>query len=148
MTKSIPIQDRLEIQELSTSYAFFCDTKDYRSVSQFFIETGVWDESVLGLPVCEGRMRIHEFFCGMEQANLDYLIHINGSHRIAEFDNDAASGTVHLHSEGRINGNDFRILGYYADDYVKREGAWFFKKRKLIEIAPTQGSVRSVFNIS
>jgi SnoaL-like domain len=135
----IPVEDRLEIQELAARYVFRCDTARYDEVGELFAEDGVWDETVVGLPLCEGRPAIHEFFSSMAQADLEWMIHVLGSQQLTQFDRDTASGTYHLHVEGVFNGNAVRILGYYADDYVKVDGRWLFKHRKLVEIAPSTG---------
>jgi hypothetical protein len=98
----------------------------------------VFDESVIGLPRCAGRAEIEAVFPSVGDA-LEYLIHINANHQITEYGDGRASATCHLHAEGRYLGSDFRILGYYADDYVKVEDRWLFAHRKLIEIAPSTG---------
>jgi hypothetical protein len=41
--------------------------------------------------------------------------------------------------DGVWDGSAIRILGYYADDYVKVDGQWLFARRTLVEIAPTTG---------
>jgi hypothetical protein len=138
-TTTVPVEDRLAIQELAARYTFRCDTKHYDEIGELFADDGVWDETVVGLPLCEGRAAIHQFFCSMAQADLEYVVHINGSHSIMAFTGDTASAAVHLHVRGRFNGSDIEILGYYADDYVKAGGEWLFKHRKLIEIAPSTG---------
>jgi hypothetical protein len=99
----------------------------------------VWDETVLGVPVAEGRPAIEATFGAFAGAGIDSVVHINGAHQITAFDGDTASGTSHLHAEVRSAGLTVRILGYYADDYVKVGGAWRFARRTLVELAPTTG---------
>ena len=135
---TIGVDDRLEIQELVARYAFRCDTGRYGEIAELFAADGSWDESVIGLPQCTGHDAINQVFAATGEA-LAYLIHLCSNHQITAFDGDTASATTHLHCEGVFGGTPFRILGYYADDYVKVDGRWLFQNRKLIEIAPTTG---------
>jgi ketosteroid isomerase-like protein len=135
----IPPEDRLDIQQLLAQYAFHCDTKDYEQVAELFTDDGIWDETVIGMPRCEGREAIHQFFCGMADSSLEYLIHLNGNHRLTRYDGLSAVGTTHLHVKGHFNGNAIEILGYYADQYEKHADAWLLKSRQLVEIAPSTG---------
>jgi SnoaL-like domain len=136
--KSMPCEDRLEIQEVIAKYAFRIDTKRYGELSELFAEDGVWDETVIGLPLCEGRSTIHEFFSGVGDA-IGFVFHMNGNHHVTAFNGATASSTVHLFGEGRFAGRDVRILGYYHDEFVKVDGAWLFARRTLAEIAPSTG---------
>jgi ketosteroid isomerase-like protein len=136
---ALPIEDRVEIQDLVARYTFHTDVKDYAAVPPLFAEDGVWDESVLGAPAAEGRAAIEQTFAGFETAGIDSIIHINGCHLISAYDGDSASGSSHLHAEIRALGRTVRILGYYADDYVKVDGTWLFQRRELVELAPTEG---------
>ena len=78
----IPAEDRLAIHEVTARYIFLCDTKDYAAVSGVFTEAGVWDETVVGFPLCEGRAAINEMFTSMAQADLEYVVHIQGSQTV------------------------------------------------------------------
>ena len=135
----IPVEDRLEIQELVARYAFYCDTRQYDKIDPLFAADGVFDESILGIPVARGRAAIRELF-EQSGAAVTYLIHLNCNHQISEFDGHRAVGTAHLHAEGVLNGaNAFRILGYYADEYAKAAGRWLLRHRQLVAIAPLEG---------
>ena len=135
----IPIEDRVEIQDLGARYAFFCDTAQYDKIDPLFTEDGVFDESILGMPVTRGRAGIRALFKATG-TTLTFLIHLNCNHRIAAYGGNTASTTTHLHAEGLLtDGTAFRILGYYADDYEKVAGMWLMKHRKLVAIAPLVG---------
>jgi len=138
MTK-IPAEDRLDIQQLVAQYAFHCDTKGYERVSELFTDDGIWDETVIGMPRCEGRKAIHEFFCSMAERPLEYLIHLNGNHRLTRYGGLTAAATTHLHVKGLFNGQLIEILGYYADEYEMCGDVWLLKSRLLVEIAPSTG---------
>jgi hypothetical protein len=58
--RPVPVEHRLEIEELGARYAFRCDTGLYDQVAELFAEGGIWDESVVGLPVCEGPDAINQ----------------------------------------------------------------------------------------
>jgi hypothetical protein len=135
---AIPVEDRLDLQELVARYAFRCDTKLYSEIQHLFTDDGIFDETVIGLPLCTGRPAIHELFNNVGPA-VDYLIHLNCNHQITAYNGTTANATSHLHVEGLMAGNQLRILGYYNDTYQKIDGAWLFKHRKLIEIAPSTG---------
>ena len=135
----VPVEDRLEIQALSACYAFFCDTAQYDKIDPLFAADGIFDESILGMPLTRGRAAIRDLFAATG-TTIEFLIHLNCNHRITEYGGNSASGTTHLHAEGMLaGGNAFRILGYYADDYEKKAGAWLLKHRKLVAIAPLIG---------
>jgi SnoaL-like domain len=134
----IPIEDRLEIQDLVARYAVACDMKKYADVEHVFAEDSTFDESILGMPVTRGNKAIAKFFCATGES-VDWLIHLNCNHHINAFDGHSASATSHLHAEGMLRGTAFRIYGYYADDYVKTAGRWYIKQRQLVAIAPLVG---------
>jgi hypothetical protein len=136
---SIPVEDRLAIQEVGARYAVNCDTKRYSDMSELFAPDGTWDETVIGLPLCEGRAAVHEFFCGPGPTAVEFIHHTTSNHLINEFDGETARGTTHLYAEGRCFGNVIRVFGYYADDYIKIDGRWLFQHRQLVEIAPSSG---------
>ena len=135
--RTIPVQVRLDLQALSARYAFRCDTKQYALVGELFTDGGVFDETVIGLPLCEGRAAIHALFTSMD-GPVGFVFHMNGNHQVTAYDGATASATCHLHAEGVFHGSAFKILGYYVDDYA-REGQWRFRKRKLVAIAPPTG---------
>lgn len=136
---AVPVADRLDIQELVALYTFHTDTRDFGSVPQLFTEDGVWDETVLGAPLCAGRDAIVAAFTGLAAADIGFVVHINGSHHISAFHGDTASGTSHLNAELLVEGHRVSVLGYYADDYAKVAGAWRFARRKLVALAPIAG---------
>jgi hypothetical protein len=135
----VPADDRFELQELGARYAVNCDTKRYSAISELWAPDGTWDETIIGLPLCEGRAAIHEFFCGPAPEAVEFIHHIASNHVIDEFDGQTARGTTHLYAEGCFFGNRVRVLGYYADEFVKVDGRWLFQRRELKEIAPSEG---------
>lgn len=136
---AVPVADRLDIQELVALYTLRTDTRDFRAVPDLFAEDGVWDETVLGAPLCAGREAIDAAFGALAAADVRYVVHINGAHHIATFTGDSASGTLHLHAELMVGDRRVTVFGYYADEYVKVNGRWRFARRKLAELAPIAG---------
>lgn len=136
---AMPIEDRIEIQDLVARYSFHTDVKDYAAVPPLFAEDGVWDESVLGAEPAVGRAAVEQAFAAFETAGIDSIIHVNGCHLISAYDGDTARGSSHVHAEIRVFGRTVRILGYYADEYVRTGGGWRFLRRQLVELAPTEG---------
>lgn len=135
----VPIADRLDIQDLVALYTFRTDTRDFSNVPKLFAPDGVWDETVLGAPLCSGRDAIEGAFAALAAADVGFVIHINGAHQISAFAGVTASGTSHLHAELMIAGHRATVFGYYADDYVKLDGTWRFAHRKLVALAPVAG---------
>jgi hypothetical protein len=136
---AVPIADRLDIQELVALYTFRTDTRDFGSIPELFAADGVWDETVLGAPLCDGRDAISAAFTALAAADVGYVVHINGAHHISAFTGETASGTSHLHAELMVGGDRMTVLGYYRDEYVKVDGAWRFSLRKLEALAPVAG---------
>ena len=136
---AVPVADRLEIQELVALYTLRTDTRDFRSVPDLFAEDGVWDETVLGAPLCTGREAIDAAFGALAAADVRYVVHINGVHHIAAFTGESASGTSHLHAELMVGDRRVTVFGYYADEYVKVNGRWRFARRNLAELVPIAG---------
>jgi hypothetical protein len=99
----------------------------------------VFDETVIGMPLCENRAAIDALFCSMDQADLDFLFHLNGNHRITGYSETTATATCHLLMEGHYLGRAIRIVGYYADEYRKITGQWLFRRRRLHEITLSTG---------
>ncbi len=133
-----PLEERLAIQELGARYAFRCDTGRYSEIAELFAEDGIFDETVIGLPLCSGREAIAAFFPSMAPM-IGYLIHLSSNHQLTAYDGMTAASTTHLHVEASVLGNPVRILGYYDDRYAKVDGSWLFTRRTLVEIAPTTG---------
>ena len=134
----IPVEDRLAIEELVSEYAFRCDTRQYERCVDLFLEDAVFDETVLGLPLCGGRPMIREAFVeGSQHMGTAFGFHLFGNHRVTAFHGDTARGTCHLLFEARARAGETRVLGYFEDDYKKVDGKWYFSRRKLLEIAPT-----------
>jgi len=64
------------------------------------------------------------------------VFHINSNHVITKFDGETATGTSHVYAFSRFEGVHTKVAGYYDDQYVKQAGAWRFKHRTLVQIAP------------
>jgi hypothetical protein len=137
-TTAVPVEDRLAIQDLVARYSFYCDTKRYQDCAPLFAEAGQFDETVIGIPLSDGRPAIDATFRGMDGL-IDFLAHLTSNHRIGTYDTDSAAGTVHVHVLGSYQGAGLEVLGYYEDDYVKQHGQWLFARRRLVEIAPSVG---------
>lgn len=146
---TVPVEDRLAIQETCARYASLCDTGHMDKMYEVFTEDGLFDESIIGVPVVRGAeaMRTNVFgqkgvdaICkrfGQSTFTLTFVIHLTSNHVIHEFNGTTASGATHLHCEiGFADGKTLRILGYYADQYVKQNGRWLISSRILHALAP------------
>ena len=137
----IPVEDRLDTQELVARYAFLCDSGQHSNIHDLFTDDGLFAESIIGMPIAHGAAELKHVFV-TEGAKASHLIHINCNHLINTFDGSNASGTTHLHVEAPLaTGTMLRISGYYDDVYAKVDGRWRIRRRQLKSFLPIQGLV-------
>ncbi len=141
---SIPVEERLAIQELVALYAIFCDTHRFPKLVDLFVEDCDFDETSVGAPRATSKAVMAEMFRRAE-SRLGPVMHNCTSHVISEYDGNTAAGMCHVFAEGAyvMDGyKPFRIFGYYDDRYEKQaDGRWYFKSRVLRTLIPSQGAV-------
>ena len=120
------LSDLEAIRELAHRYAHCVWRKDVAAAVDLFTEDGEMDTG--DRPVIKGRKALLESYRQMfGEADLhpfihDHLISIKG---------DRATGTCHLDLRATIGGESMIGAGYYDDRYVRVEGEWKFRARKL-----------------
>jgi hypothetical protein len=102
---TIPAEDRCAIKQLVADYACLCDTKRYREAGELFAPDGVWDETVIGVPLSKGPEAIGAALDGMG-AMVEAMMHINGNHRIIGY-----TGTTARDRAPRLRGDLPRRAG-------------------------------------
>ena len=125
MISSGPVEDRLAIRELVESYNDAVMRFDADAWGANWAEDGVWDT---GHGPSEGRENIVNTWQAA-MAGFSFVGFFASAGPII-VEGDTARGTWYqqefLH---RKDGGKMNITGQYHDDYVKREGRWFFAKR-------------------
>jgi uncharacterized protein (TIGR02246 family) len=126
LLSSGPLEDRLAIRELIDSYNDAVMRFDAEAWASNWAEDGIW--SLPGMGEVAGRDTI----VGMwKQAMAP--IEVRGFFAFAGpivVDGETATGTWYKQEVLRSpTGMVSSIVGEYHDDYVKREGRWWFKRR-------------------
>jgi uncharacterized protein (TIGR02246 family) len=126
MISSGPLEDRLALRELVESYNDAVMRFDADAWAANWVDDGVW--SLPGMGEVAGKEKIVALW---KQAT--------GSFEVGGFfasagpivvDGDTATGTWYQQEFLRTgDGVEVFVIGEYSDDYVKRDGRWFFKKR-------------------
>jgi ketosteroid isomerase-like protein len=135
----IPVEDRLEIQELTHCYAHYCDTRKIDLLLEHFADDAVVDETEIGLPRAQGRAALRGYFTEGAKP-LSHMMHLIGNHLISSYDGDTASGQASFLAVARVaqDGSRVQIFGYYDDKYVKRNGRWLFQSRYVVSMMPPE----------
>lgn len=131
MTASI--EDKLAIQELISRYSHAIDSRDYDAWIDCFAEDGAFEGSRVGR--FAGRAELKKFTEGFE-ARRDTM-YPNVRHcvmnTLTDVHGDQARSTSYLEvvitSE---EGAKFAFCGRYADTFVKVDGEWRIKERKVL----------------
>jgi ketosteroid isomerase-like protein len=132
------VADRLAIRELVDAYAYCADRRDaagqmalFTADTEFLVYMDVSNESPT--QHLRGRAALAPVF---DELNT-YLttMHFNGQ-STAVLDGDHASGVTyclahHLKADGSARSLMVAAIRY-LDSFVKRDGSWFFSRRKLM----------------
>ncbi len=126
MSFSGPLEDRIAIQELNASYGDAVSRRDKDDFAATWAEDGRW--KLPNIDEVTGRAVIVELWLS-QMAN--YPFHnFSGYVGALEINGDRATGRVWT-SElvENIKGVSGRVTGRYDDEYVKRDGRWYFARK-------------------
>lgn len=114
-----------DIRELPHRYGLAVDTRNLDDLMELFVE-----DVRVGRDK-SGRAALKEWFGGI-LANFQTSIHFVGNHIIDFESPDRAKGVVYCHDELDRSKDDWGV-GYiqYWDDYERRDGIWYFARRRL-----------------
>lgn len=125
-----PVEDRLAIRELHDRYADAVVRVDAGAWGDCWAEDAVWE--FMGLTI-EGRAAIVDLWTGA-MAGFDAVSFVAVPGAIA-IDGDRAKGRCQTHEILVEKGQSRVAGGLYEDEFVKRDGRWFYARRNFRVIA-------------
>ena len=136
---TIPMEERVAIEDLTYFYALYVDTRQLDLVVELFADDGVFDETRSGLPeVVRGSLELAQYY-RESMVPIEGIVHYISNHLISEYSVDQARGTCYVFCEARLkDGSPVRVFGYYDDDYVKIDGKWRFQSRVVVPLLPSE----------
>ena len=118
--------DTEEIRDLARRYAHCVWQRDGEAAAALFAEDGVMDPG--DRPALEGRAVIRETYVEIfAESEFRPFVH----NHVLDIHGDVATGTCYLDLKANVDGQLLVGWGYYDDDYIREDGQWFFKRRRL-----------------
>ena len=112
-----------EIRQLAAHYAVAIDSRDLDALVELFV-----DDVRVGRDEY-GRAALKQSF-DKQLRDIGVSILNVGTHAITLLDADHATGVVYCHGEIQDGGRWVRQAIAYTDSYERRDGRWFFVRRK------------------
>lgn len=124
------LEDRQALSDLVADYGRMVDDRDVEGLRALYAVDSVFD-SVMG-PI-RGRDAVVDYY--LERFRLfGPSFHIPHSQTVTFLSDDEATGIVTAHAElGRDDGT-FWVALRYLDHYVREDGAWRFRERKVQQL--------------
>jgi uncharacterized protein (TIGR02246 family) len=123
-----PVEDRLAIRELVDSYGDAVTRYDAEAWGSNWAEDSVWTLNLPDLPKVEGRKAIVALW-SKAMAEYEWVLMTSKPGEI-KVSGDRAKGRFYTSEVTRLKtGEEQRIAGRYDDEYVRRNGRWYFKSR-------------------
>ncbi len=120
------LADRETIRDLACRYAHHVWQKDVPAAVDLFTEDGEMDTG--DAPVIKGREALLESYQRMlGDAQFHPFVH----NHVVELHGETATGTCYLDLRATMDGRSMIGSGYYEDRYVRVDGEWKFRSRKL-----------------
>lgn len=130
------LEDRFELQDLASRYAYYVDSFMAKEWLTVFTPDAVLDESEFGM----GRYEGHEGLLGYAEAisgRVAHLIHLMANQLIWEMHGDTARGTCFALVESMQKcGTRARYHVKYEDEYRRVDGRWLIHRRILRKSFP------------
>ena len=134
------LADAEAIRDLARRYAHCVWQKDVAGAIDLFCEDAVMDTG--DREPLRGRQQMLATYGSMfEEAELHPFVH----NHVLEVSGDSARGTCYLDLRATLEGKRMTGFGYYEDEYVRVDGEWKFRSRKLemCELVEAGGSGES-----
>jgi uncharacterized protein (TIGR02246 family) len=121
--------DREQIRELATRYSFAADSRDFEAVAELF------DEEVDNGKYGKGREATRAFYEKLlGQGTEGTVMHLISNHQIDFVDDTHAYGMCYVRAVAGIGEKWTEVAACYVDDYVKRDGRWYFARRRPTDL--------------
>jgi ketosteroid isomerase-like protein len=142
---TIPIEDRLAIEDLMVSYCTAVDSlSDIEAICDVFTEDGVFDLSGIGLPKASGHAGIRAFFEGVF-ADMTHHAHYLTNFAITAYHGDTASARAYIIGMGRArDGNEVTVNGRYYFDVRRTAQGWKATRYTMDFMMPLPGSLAEI----
>jgi hypothetical protein len=123
------LEDRIAIRELIETFAVGVMRHDLEIWMGVWAEEGSWNLPSLAAPV-KGRAALREAF-GTKTGYFGFMSMLMFPHGLV-FDGDRASGRAHGQEVILPHDGGMKFLtGCFDDEYVKRDGRWWFLSRNF-----------------
>ncbi|MFC7050179.1 nuclear transport factor 2 family protein [Emcibacter nanhaiensis] len=123
------IEDQLAIQELISTFFAAAMRRDSAKWGDTFAEDGSWKIDMLDEPVV-GRDKVVAVYENLMQ-HIEF-VSISGFPNELAIDGDKATGKVYSQEFiTRKNGDQMTLVGCHHDEYVKKDGRWYFQSRRF-----------------
>jgi hypothetical protein len=113
-----------QIRQLASRYALAVDTRNLDDLAALFVEDVRVGRDAYGRDAIK-------LWYGRSLERFGTTIHFVGNHVIDFVSADEATGVVTCHDELETDGEWQVGKIQYWDTYVRRDGSWYFKRRKL-----------------
>jgi hypothetical protein len=121
--------DREQIRELVHRYSFAADGKDFDTVAELF------DPEVDNGKFGKGREATRAYYEKLLGAMPDAAVmHLIANHQVDFVDADHAYGMCYVRAVNGVGSTWSEIVACYVDDYVKRDGHWYFARRRPTDL--------------
>lgn len=142
---NIPIEDRVQIEDLMTSYCYAVDTlSDINAILGLFLPDGIMDLSGIGLAVLHGHADIRAFFEGVF-ADMTHHAHYLSNFRVLGFDGAAASAQAYVIGMGRArDGKEILVHVRYRFDVVRTDAGWKTARYAMDLLMPPPPSLAEI----
>ncbi len=127
------LEDIEAIRRLKAAYCAACDNDhDGEAVAALFTEDGTWQQTgkigSAGMESKVGKDSIAEFMFSLRTAGfIRHSAHMVTNPVINVSGDEAKGSWRFLMVYSHIDGSFVRIIGHYEDEYVRREGKWYFR---------------------
>lgn len=134
------LEDEREIRELLIRYAVALDRRDFAGYAALFIEEGRWHGRMGDV---RGRAAIERMLLDSFGPTPEGFVNTQNFHLMTNFlievDGDAAraDSRITYFARGENDRPVAMLAGRYEDEFVRREGDWFFASRQVIGEIPT-----------
>lgn len=134
------LEDEREIGDLLIRYAVCLDRRDFAGYAALFIEDGRWYGQMGDV---RGRAAIEQMLLDSFGPTPEGFVNTDNFHLMTNFlikvDGDTARANSRITYFARSD-NDRPVpmlAGRYEDEFVRRDGHWFFASRQVIGEIPT-----------